>query len=237
MGNDHESVFKNRSYGNSISSIIVYYSRIRYSGLGTNIISAGFAGQTIYSYDWLLKLLFTILHFGNWISEVEKLHHCFRLEHLGVILRRSTWITTNVMCSTRISGSLWKRNKYTDRTDHDWIKCLELIWCCFYCLCDCLWVNGNISILHRKNLICVLANCRFRVYDKINKRSERLLENFPRFLQIADPIGSCVTRSKVLKAVLFEAQAIHQLGCDSVKNVAKFNAALSIVYFYHMPKV
>lgn len=32
----------------------------RYSGLGTNIISAGFAGQTIYSYDWLLKLLFTI---------------------------------------------------------------------------------------------------------------------------------------------------------------------------------
>ena len=32
----------------------------RYSGLGTNIISAGFAGQPIYSYDWLLKLLFTI---------------------------------------------------------------------------------------------------------------------------------------------------------------------------------
>ena len=32
----------------------------RYSGLGTNIISAGFAGQSIYSYDWLLKLLFTI---------------------------------------------------------------------------------------------------------------------------------------------------------------------------------
>mgnify|MGYP002422227498 CR=1 FL=1 len=31
-----------------------------HSGLGTNIISAGFAGQTIYSYDWLLKLLFTI---------------------------------------------------------------------------------------------------------------------------------------------------------------------------------
>ena len=32
----------------------------RYSGLGTNIISAGFTGQTIYSYDWILKLLFTI---------------------------------------------------------------------------------------------------------------------------------------------------------------------------------
>ena len=32
----------------------------RYSGLGTNLISAGFTNQTIYGYDWLLKLLFTI---------------------------------------------------------------------------------------------------------------------------------------------------------------------------------
>ena len=32
----------------------------RYSGLGTNLITAGFTGQTIYGYDWLLKLLFTI---------------------------------------------------------------------------------------------------------------------------------------------------------------------------------
>ena len=32
----------------------------RYSGLGTNLISAGFSGQAIYGYDWILKLLFTI---------------------------------------------------------------------------------------------------------------------------------------------------------------------------------
>ena len=32
----------------------------RYSGLGTNLISAGFAGQMIYGYDWILKLVFTI---------------------------------------------------------------------------------------------------------------------------------------------------------------------------------
>lgn len=32
----------------------------RYSGLGTNLISAGFTNQTIYGYDWILKLLFTI---------------------------------------------------------------------------------------------------------------------------------------------------------------------------------
>ena len=32
----------------------------RYTGLGTNLISASFAGETIYGYDWILKLLFTI---------------------------------------------------------------------------------------------------------------------------------------------------------------------------------
>lgn len=33
----------------------------RYSGLGTNLISAAFSGGTIYSYDWILKLLLTTL--------------------------------------------------------------------------------------------------------------------------------------------------------------------------------
>ena len=33
----------------------------RYCGLGTNLINASFAGDTIYAYDWLLKLGFTVL--------------------------------------------------------------------------------------------------------------------------------------------------------------------------------
>ena len=33
----------------------------RYSGLGTNLINLSFQEGTIYSYDWLLKLLLTIL--------------------------------------------------------------------------------------------------------------------------------------------------------------------------------
>lgn len=32
----------------------------RYSGLGTNLIEAGFTGGIIYFYDWILKLVFTI---------------------------------------------------------------------------------------------------------------------------------------------------------------------------------
>lgn len=33
----------------------------RYSGLGTNLIAAAFAGGTVYWYDWLAKLAFTVL--------------------------------------------------------------------------------------------------------------------------------------------------------------------------------
>lgn len=33
----------------------------RYTGLGTNLISASFTGGQIYSYDWLLKLLLTVI--------------------------------------------------------------------------------------------------------------------------------------------------------------------------------
>jgi len=33
----------------------------RYSGLGINLISASFSGKPIYSYDWILKFLLTIL--------------------------------------------------------------------------------------------------------------------------------------------------------------------------------
>ena len=33
----------------------------RYSGLGTNLIAASFSGQQIYVYDWLLKLILTVL--------------------------------------------------------------------------------------------------------------------------------------------------------------------------------
>ena len=33
----------------------------RYSGLGTNLISAAFSDGTIYLYDWILKLLLTVL--------------------------------------------------------------------------------------------------------------------------------------------------------------------------------
>lgn len=47
--------------GVCLSLLLFVLGMGRYAGLGTNLISASFAGQSIQSYDWLLKLLLTAL--------------------------------------------------------------------------------------------------------------------------------------------------------------------------------
>ena len=44
-----------------LAIILTLLCQGRYSGLGTNLIAAAFEGQTILAYDWLLKILLTIL--------------------------------------------------------------------------------------------------------------------------------------------------------------------------------
>ncbi|MDB8657672.1 voltage-gated chloride channel family protein [Streptococcus anginosus] len=44
-----------------LSIVFLLLDKGRYSGLGTNLIAASFAGQPVYVYDWLFKLLLTIL--------------------------------------------------------------------------------------------------------------------------------------------------------------------------------
>ena len=43
-----------------LAVILLALHGARYSGLGTNLITASFTGDTIYRYDWILKLLLTI---------------------------------------------------------------------------------------------------------------------------------------------------------------------------------
>lgn len=43
----------------AVASLACHWGR--YSGLGTNLITAAFAGGTVYWYDWLAKLLFTVV--------------------------------------------------------------------------------------------------------------------------------------------------------------------------------
>lgn len=47
--------------GLALSLVLLLLHQGRYSGLGTNLIEASFEGQTIYPYDWLLKLTLTIV--------------------------------------------------------------------------------------------------------------------------------------------------------------------------------
>lgn len=46
--------------GMCLSVLLILTHMGRYSGLGTNLISISFSGAEIYSYDWILKFLFTI---------------------------------------------------------------------------------------------------------------------------------------------------------------------------------
>ena len=46
--------------GACLSALLLLFHTGRYCGLGTNLISACFSGQTVYSYDWLLKLVLVL---------------------------------------------------------------------------------------------------------------------------------------------------------------------------------
>ncbi|MDR1549093.1 MAG: chloride channel protein [Hungatella sp.] len=47
--------------GTFLAILFILLGMGRYSGLGTNLISAGFHGGRIYSWDWILKLILTII--------------------------------------------------------------------------------------------------------------------------------------------------------------------------------
>ncbi len=56
------SSYKRIAYIAITLSIVLYFLYSgRYCGLGTNLISAGLMGQEIYAWDWLLKLLLTVI--------------------------------------------------------------------------------------------------------------------------------------------------------------------------------
>lgn len=47
--------------GVGLSILLFFFHQGRYAGLGTNLIEASLAGEQVFAYDWLLKLLLTCL--------------------------------------------------------------------------------------------------------------------------------------------------------------------------------
>ena len=45
-------------------AVIMFVTAGRYSGLGSNLVSAAFTNGTVYPWDWLMKLLLTVLTLG-----------------------------------------------------------------------------------------------------------------------------------------------------------------------------
>lgn len=58
IGNPMKRIF---FMGCGISALLLLLHMGRYGGLGTNLIQKSFQGSPIYSYDWILKLLLTVL--------------------------------------------------------------------------------------------------------------------------------------------------------------------------------
>ena len=47
--------------GGIVSVCFLFFTGQRYAGAGTALIEASFTGGTVYGYDWLLKIIFTVL--------------------------------------------------------------------------------------------------------------------------------------------------------------------------------
>lgn len=82
-----------------LAVILLALHGARYSGLGTNLITASFTGDTIYRYDWILKLLLTIatLAIGFQGGEVTPLFSIGA--SLGVVLGSAFGISP-VICAS-----------------------------------------------------------------------------------------------------------------------------------------
>ena len=83
----------------------------RYSGLGTNLISAAFENGTIYGYDWILKLGFTVLTLaiGFQGGEVTPLFS----------IGASLGILAGNLLGISPVGCIWQCDQYTARSGYD----------------------------------------------------------------------------------------------------------------------
>lgn len=92
----------------------------RYCGLGTNLISASFAGEKVYVFDFLLKAVFTIVTLAAGFQGGE-VHPAFlnRCDTWG-----SFWLLLWVACfiggRTRLRSRFWKCDKYPDCANFNW---------------------------------------------------------------------------------------------------------------------
>lgn len=95
-----------------VAILVILLWNGRYSGLGTNLIDSSFgigAGK-IYYYDWILKILLTVLtlSIGFQGGEVTPL---FAIGLPLGLYSRTIRITSNVSSSNRLCNCFWCCNK------------------------------------------------------------------------------------------------------------------------------
>lgn len=148
LNNYFENPYKKIGFISLILVIGLMFFKGRYSGLGTNLIDLSFKQGLIYNYDWLLKLVFTIvtLAIGFQGGEVTPLFSigaslgivlgilfhlplelCAALGYIAVFASATNTLIAPIMIGLEVFGST---NMY-----------LFILVCIFACL-----LNGNKSI-------------------------------------------------------------------------------------------
>lgn len=98
--------------GVCLSALLLLLHAGRYCGLGTNLISACFSGETVYSYDWLLKLALTIGTLAAGLSgrrgDAAVFHRC---DDGRAAVGDSRLAGAADRCAG-ICGSVWQRDQY-----------------------------------------------------------------------------------------------------------------------------
>lgn len=145
MGNVLENPYKRIGFVSIPLAVFLFLMwNGRYCGLGTNLIAQAFSGGELYTFDWILKLLFTVLTLsvGFQGGEVTPLfHRCVAWFCAGKPGRAAT----DGLRGTWIRGSVWKCNQYfagsgSDRNGSIW--CGK--WACIFAVCLVAFlVNGN----------------------------------------------------------------------------------------------
>lgn len=84
-------------FGAAAAVILVFVHDGRYSGVGTNLIKMNFNGDTVYWYDWVLKLLLTVICLSSGFQGGEVTPLFTIGSTLGTVLGRALHMPTTLI--------------------------------------------------------------------------------------------------------------------------------------------
>ena len=95
-----------------VALLLFMFGQCRYSGVGENLIVASFTSEKIYGYDWILKLVLTILTLSAGFQGGEVTPLFAIGSSLGVIIAPVFGLDPLFVAALGYSGFVWSCHKY-----------------------------------------------------------------------------------------------------------------------------